>query len=183
MRLILATMTILAATPAMAQQQQRQCQDGIITATGQATILGAGRATKLAIANWQREVRSKFGERWMDWAKARTPAVECSAAGIGGLGSLQKRCSISGYPCSDGQVADAGTPVPAAAEPIDDADDATTVQRMLARLGYLTDSDVDGNFGPRTAAAVRRFQLASGLRATGEVDEATFERLRARARQ
>jgi peptidoglycan hydrolase-like protein with peptidoglycan-binding domain len=36
---------------------------------------------------------------------------------------------------------------------------------------------VDGKYGPATAEGVRRFQTASGLRATGKVDRGTFEAL------
>ena len=179
MRVSLAALVVvLAGSPAVAQGSV-QCQEVAITASGPATILGKGRAMTLAIAAWQREVRAKFGERWMDWGKAGNKQDDCGSAGIGGLGSLQKRCSISAYPCATGGVADAGVPAP---QPANDDDDTTTVQRLLVRTGHLLPGDVDGNFGPRTRAAVRRFQAENGLRPTGDVDEATFDRLRMRAR-
>lgn len=37
--------------------------------------------------------------------------------------------------------------------------------------------EVDGDYGPGTAAAVRRFQTARGLPVTGEVTLATYEAL------
>lgn len=179
MRLRLAAIAVIGLAAPASAQQQVQCQDQIITASGAATILGKGRAMTLAITAWQREVRNKFGERYTDWAKANNKQDDCGSAGIGGLGSLQKRCSISAYPCATGGVADAGVPAP---QPANDDDDTTTVQRLLVRTGHLLPGDVDGNFGPRTRAAVRRFQAENGLRPTGDVDEATFDRLRMRAR-
>ena len=57
-----------------------------------------------------------------------------------------------------------GIPVP--------CDSIAGLQRVLSGLGYpLTD---DGQFGPATAEAVRRFQTDHGLPATGVVDYATW---------
>ena len=56
------------------------------------------------------------------------------------------------------------------------------VQRKLNRLGYGAGS-VDGLFGSRTDAAVRRFQAASGLAVDGAVGPLTLKQLRARIRQ
>jgi peptidoglycan hydrolase-like protein with peptidoglycan-binding domain len=49
------------------------------------------------------------------------------------------------------------------------------------RSGYLERDDVDGEYGPKTRQAVRRFQRDEGLRVTGEMDDRTVERLRRRA--
>ena len=51
------------------------------------------------------------------------------------------------------------------------------VQQRLALAGFLTDADVDGIYGEKTAAAVSSFCLAHGLPATGEVDEKTWSAL------
>ena len=53
-----------------------------------------------------------------------------------------------------------------------------TVLRLLARAGFLERDDVDGEFGPKTTQAVRRFQRENDLRVTGEVDERTWDKLR-----
>jgi len=55
-------------------------------------------------------------------------------------------------------------------------DDVTAVQRALRSRG-LDPGTVDGVFGPRTAAAVRRFQAGQGLAVTGVVAEAEYRRL------
>ena len=52
------------------------------------------------------------------------------------------------------------------------------MQQRLSDLGYYTQA-VDGAFGLTTEAALRLFQMAAGLPATGEADEAALERLNA----
>ncbi|MEM7227044.1 MAG: peptidoglycan-binding domain-containing protein [Pseudomonadota bacterium] len=52
------------------------------------------------------------------------------------------------------------------------------VQEELARRGYLTDQQIDGLDGPRTRAAVRRFQNDAGLPITGTVDQRLLDDLR-----
>lgn len=159
-----------------ASAQDERCKNELVKSSGKATILGTGRARRLAIDNWQREVRQKYGERFMDYTKARQAKTTCESASIGTLGSLNKRCEVSGYPCTVSSVEDdeyagkeGGT------------DNVFTIQRFLRRAGYLQRDDVDGDYGPKTAAAVRKFQRDEGLRVTGEVDERTFERLRKKA--
>lgn len=165
------------AMPADAQEVEERCKREPIRAAGPATILGKGRARRLAITNWQREVRAKFGERYMDFNKAREANFECEAASVGAIGSLNQRCVVSAHPCRISAVEDDLT--------IGESDDARTTfraQRLLARAGYLEAEDVDGEFGDRTRRALRRFQRDEGLRVTGEINDETLERLRRRAR-
>jgi hypothetical protein len=162
------------ATDAVAQDER--CKDELIKSSGKATILGTGRARRLAIDNWQREVRQKYGERFMDFTKARGAKANCESASIGTLGSLNKRCEVSGYPCTVASLEDDEE-----AGKGGGADNVFTIQRYLRRIGYLERDDVDGEYGPKTAAAVRKFQRDEGLRVSGEVDERTAERLRKRA--
>lgn len=62
--------------------------------------------------------------------------------------------------------------------PHDNTDDngATAVQARLNNLGYRT-GQVDGCTGPRTRAALRRFQDDRDLDVTGEADDATIKAL------
>jgi carboxyl-terminal processing protease len=53
-------------------------------------------------------------------------------------------------------------------------DDVRSLQQMLNALGYKTDR-TDGYFSEATDKAVRQFQQASGLPATGVVDNATAD--------
>ncbi|HYO56494.1 PGRP and LysM peptidoglycan-binding domain-containing protein [Archangium sp.] len=59
---------------------------------------------------------------------------------------------------------------------LDPLDTTTGLQVRLNNLGYGAGA-VDGVLGPRTQAALRRFQEAQGLTASGELDERTREAL------
>jgi hypothetical protein len=158
-----------------ATAQEDRCKSEMVKAAGKATILGKGRARRLAIDNWQREVRQKYGERYMDFTKAREARFDCEAASIGALGKFNQRCNVSGYPCTTAVAADDET--------IGSGEEGWVfrVQRLLSRAGYLGRDEVDGEFGPVTRRAVRRFQRDEGLRVSGEVDDRTMERLQQRA--
>ena len=56
--------------------------------------------------------------------------------------------------------------------------DVLDVQRILQMLGYYR-GDLDGFYGPLTAAAVRAFQQDAGLVPDGIVGPRTYERLEA----
>jgi hypothetical protein len=62
---------------------------------------------------------------------------------------------------------------------LDPIDTPRGVQGRLRNLGYAC-GDENGELGPATAAAVRRFQQESGLSATGALDDATRAALLAR---
>jgi hypothetical protein len=162
--------------PAAAQQEEERCKNTEISAAGAATYLTKGRARRLAITAWQREVLAKYGERFTDFAKAKNGRFECESAGIGAVGQFKKRCIVRATPCRLASVADDDTVAD------DDASRSVfQVQRWLSRLGYLQADGVDGEFGPVTRDAIRRFQREAGLRVTGEIDDATVARMRQRA--
>lgn len=63
----------------------------------------------------------------------------------------------------------------AAAETLEQGDsgeDITQIQTRLAHLGY--NIQADGDYGPATTQAVRRFQMVKGLEADGKVGPATY---------
>jgi len=62
--------------------------------------------------------------------------------------------------------------------PLRDTNDSgvTGAQARLSNLGYAPGS-IDGQAGPKTRAALRTFQEAHGLEPTGELDDATIDKL------
>jgi hypothetical protein len=153
------------------EKREDRCKEEVIKVSGKATILGQKRAMRLAIDNWQREVRQKYGERFMDFAKARlVKEPECTSASIGALGRLNKRCEISAVPCPVSSLGEN--------EGIGGQRETLRVQQWLVRLGYLRPGDIDGDYGPRTRQAVKDYQRDNRLRATGELDEETWTSMR-----
>ncbi|MFF0743034.1 peptidoglycan-binding protein [Streptomyces sp. NPDC004111] len=57
-------------------------------------------------------------------------------------------------------------------------DRVSQVQCLLANRKYLKWSDLDGEFGARTLAAVKKFQKNHGLTADGKVGTKTWHALR-----
>lgn len=55
----------------------------------------------------------------------------------------------------------------------DKGDDVQNMQAMLVEMGYLAGTP-DGDFGGKTEAAVKAYQQAMGIEATGIADEATL---------
>lgn len=170
-------MAAAMATGASAQQHQvHDCKPELIKATGKATILGMGRARRLAIDNWQREVRQRYGERYMDYTHARGANFECESASIGTFGSLNKRCTVVGHPCAPGAP---GTGIDIPSAPIGPPPHqlVCNAQRALIYLRYLNSDQLDCEFGPITSRAVRRFQRNNNLPRTGQLDPATIQLL------
>ncbi|WPZ18144.1 peptidoglycan-binding protein [Geobacillus subterraneus] len=62
-------------------------------------------------------------------------------------------------------------------------DDVKVLQQQLKQLGYFQYPQITGYFGTVTEAAVKQFQQANGLPATGKADAVTIERLRQAASQ
>ena len=51
-----------------------------------------------------------------------------------------------------------------------------SAQTRLSKLGYYRGA-IDGDFGPQTSAAIRNFQIDSGLPVTGRLDSRTLRSL------
>lgn len=76
------------------------------------------------------------------------------------------------------------TPIPAEAPGLDyepilrgmKGEEVAALQERLIELGYL-DGKADGDYGGKTAGAVRAFQARAGLEATGDADDQTQKRL------
>jgi hypothetical protein len=63
----------------------------------------------------------------------------------------------------------------------DDAGGVRDIQEMLKRKGYdLGKAGVDGKFGPKTEAAVRKFQKDNGMKVTGEIGESAVAKLKSK---
>src|SRR5262249_21501795 len=81
---------------------------------------------------------------------------------------------VNGAPASAAPAT--GTPAAAAASTARPAPkvqaNVAGIQKALQKLGY-DPGKIDGIAGPRTAAAIKRFQKANGLAANGKVDPAT----------
>ena len=107
------------------------------------------------------------GESTMDELRAIRKSAEDAIAHI-------EAPTPSPEPSPTPEVTPTPTPVPFYA-PLEQGargEDVKRLQEKLAALGYLTGS-VDGNYGPKTMAAVQSFQQASGLPVTGAADQAT----------
>lgn len=73
-------------------------------------------------------------------------------------------------------VAPPPAPAPVAQDPLSAVRQA---QERLNQLGYAAGTP-DGLVGPKTRAALRRFQQEKGLKVTGVLDSATADKLNAR---
>lgn len=92
-----------------------------------------------------------------------TPAPEAKRT----LAGLPPAC-VGGVPPQAAPAASGGQDAPLRGDP--------NVWRVQKILGF-TGNDLDGEFGPKTEAAVRRFQAERGLDADGEVGPLTWDAL------
>jgi murein L,D-transpeptidase YcbB/YkuD len=87
--------------------------------------------------------------------------------------------TYTGYASADYIVLDEIKPVCPYAEPTvtlkkgDKGDGVKWLQWYLSQLGYLSESDIDGDFGGKTDTAVKSFQTAQGLTVDGIVGSGT----------
>ncbi|MGZ5910734.1 MAG: peptidoglycan-binding domain-containing protein [Reyranella sp.] len=105
-----------------------------------------------------------------DSAPAASPAPAASAADT----PAAKPATAETAQAADSQAAPAtGTPNPAPLQ----RDDVREIQAKLQSFGF-NPGPVDGNPGPMTEGAVRRYQQDRGQPQTGEIDNALLQQLR-----
>src|SRR5262245_46286550 len=112
--MLTAVLTLaLSAQPkevrAQAQAQQGEdCKESLNAAgrgkfrpfTRAREIAGKGAAMADAIANWQRDVITKYGRQFMLWEKAQESSFYCGPASPGGFGALFIGCTVNAKPCN-----------------------------------------------------------------------------------
>jgi Putative peptidoglycan binding domain len=195
----------MAATSAFAQDNDRQrysynnCKDDRISSSGNAVwrpfsrdkeLAGKGAAFANAVANWQREVRSKYGELWMQYDRAKGKNgdgvgrgdFDCTQASVGTFGKNIVRCTVSGSPCA--RKAETNETTGGNEDPkvcgYYDSSDIKQAQRLLNSCDRREcDTDVDGVLGPQTSRCLKDFQRKAGLQITGEPCRSTIEKLQA----
>jgi hypothetical protein len=170
-----------------------RCKRELIKAGGKAAFAvfsrqreleGRGAAMQNAITNWQREVRAKYGEQWMQYEQASDTGKDCQPSGIGVVGRRIIRCTISGRPCKIVTEVDQASGTKGG-----DGDgryrkgDIREAQRLLNACFQQCDIQIDGVLGDQTADCLKTFQRRYDLRRTGEPDEATMQALRRRCRR
>ncbi len=91
------------------------CQRERIQASGELSFGVFRKASSIAEASWQREVLTKYGERFQDLKFAACKNVLCVKGAVSGT----ERCTISAYPCAS----DMGEPQKAQVERLASLDD------------------------------------------------------------
>jgi peptidoglycan hydrolase-like protein with peptidoglycan-binding domain len=104
------------------------------------------------------------------------------AAGIAASGEVDQATAsalASGQPVNGGNGGNGGTPTGLAGLKAGSLGDAVKqLQQQLIAAGITVRGGADGIFGPATAQALKAFQNAQGLQATGVVDDATVAALK-----
>jgi hypothetical protein len=109
------------------------------------------------------------GEPYELWVDGRS-----QAGNIGNDGKIDARIPIgatTGYIVALGRRFDFGL------GDLDPIDTTTGAQARLNQLGFAAGA-VDNDLGDKTKASISAFQTANGLDATGELDEATRDKLK-----
>jgi hypothetical protein len=154
-----------------APQQGEDCKDKL-NAAGKAKfrpftrareIRGEGAAMADAVANWQRDVITKYGRQFMIWEKATETSFYCGPASPGTFGSLFIGCTVEGRPCS------AAAPPPEEEGPEREPESCDDFERgrILEAQRRMNGCDacgrsikVDGTCGPQTVRCLRTFQAS-----------------------
>ncbi len=108
------------------------------------------------------------------WRKDAAAAASSSLAAGSGQGLVQQAAASAGTARSKADASGRG------AEIIHDATRIRRLQELLARIGY-DPGPADGKMGPRTANAIRLFQLQMGLKVNGQPTREVLALLERRA--
>ena len=104
------------------------CQRERIQASGELSFNVLRKASKIAEAAWQREVITKYGERFQDLTYAACKNVLCVKGAVSGT----ERCTISAFPCAS----DMGVPARAQLERLAGLDDRNLSPEDLRRVEH-----------------------------------------------
>jgi hypothetical protein len=185
-----------AQARAQAQPQQGEdCKDSLNAAgrskfrpfTRSREIAGKGAAMADAVANWQRDVITKYGRQYMLWDKAGESSFYCGPANPGPIGSLFIGCTVQARPCN---AADPQDPDPAGEDPQHETCEEYPRRIILEAQRRMNGCDacgreiaVDGACGQQTRRCIRTFQGSrfgreQGLETNGMPDRKTMRALR-----
>jgi hypothetical protein len=172
-------------SPEVVDLLPRACHRQRIEASGILTFNILRRANTLGLRAWQREVITKYGERFQQWEHAACQKIECVSGAVAG----SCRCTFAAFPCSPDvdarEVADLEKDqVSLQRPPFDDGNLAPSeireMQQMLLDAGYPV--FVDGIFGNQTRSALADWQRSRGLSNNGAATRANLESLRRMSR-
>ena len=153
-----AALLIAGALAEPARAQDVTCKDDAVSISGRAKfrpftktkeLEGRGAAMADAVANWEREVGTRFGAKWGTWSRATNTTFSCEATKTGKvIGSSFIGCTISGRPCARTS--------PLAGAIVED-DDGNEVRRPRGKRQRVDDDDgLDKGPEPTSAGDIGR---------------------------
>jgi peptidoglycan hydrolase-like protein with peptidoglycan-binding domain len=91
-------------------------------------------------------------------------------------GALTLGLALPGWTAEESKVAPTKEEQPEKKAPVKGSEDTKKLQETLKAKGH-DPGLIDGIMGPKTRAALKAFQEASGIKGTGRVDDQTAEKL------
>lgn len=102
-------------------------------------------------------------------------ATASALAAVLALGSVNQ-ASAAGYKEQGAQQQGAQQQSQSRTQSSQNQQQVREVQQKLKQQGHDV-GEIDGQFGPKTRSALREFQQAEGLQASGRIDQQTLEKL------
>jgi peptidoglycan hydrolase-like protein with peptidoglycan-binding domain len=173
------------ATSFAPSAQALECHSSSIAASSRLYISKSFGAFPGSWAAWRKKVKAEIGDGWQAWRRAREPRIECDRV-VDDVGKKRWQCTRTAIPCRLGSTDSQppGGPIALCDQyPVitrklargDSGDQVRMLQCLLKVHGIKT--DIDGNFGYDTRAAVREFQRRNDLEMDGVVGDKTAEKL------